>query len=136
MRHAIIFSVAAALFAAGCGGDEGPAVHPVTGKLTIGGKAVDGIQITFEPIGEGEAASGNTQPDGTYTLFTGVQGRVGAAAGKYKVVLVDPGGDDYMKEGATPKSEEDASSSGRIPADYTPKEVEVKAGENKIDIEV
>ena len=135
MRYGIIFSLVSALFAAGCGGEAGVATHPVKGKLTIGGKAIDGIQITFEPMTEGESASGNTQADGSYVLFTGVQGRPGAPAGKYRVVLADPGGTDYMDNPSGDTQPGAPDIKGRVPDGYTPKEVEVVAGENTIDIE-
>jgi hypothetical protein len=124
----------------GCNGGGGPETHPVTGKVTINGQPADGLQVTFNPVEPGkEAASGNVGPDGKYTLYTGIQGKEGAPAGKYKITFSDPSDSSYMDPGAS--GDPTKSASGRVPAEYrtassSPKEVEVTAGPNTIDIEI
>jgi hypothetical protein len=140
------------LILVGCG-PGGPATHEVTGKVTIGGEPAKDLSITFSPVSpDGQVASGSVGADGTYTLYTGAQGTPGAVAGKYKVVLTEAqaGGSgaatseeempDYMQSGEDPTKAEPEESGG-VPSEYTsaettPKEVEVKAGPNTIDIEI
>ncbi len=128
----------------GCG-EAGPKTYPVTGKVTIGGEPADGLQITFEPADNTmEIASGNVGADGTYTLYTGVSGKPGAMPGKYTVLLTDPSDESYMDEGPAPGLDETTEdptaggAGGRVPQEYqdNPKQVEVTAGDNKIDIEI
>jgi hypothetical protein len=71
----------------GC--DSGLPVNPVTGKVTLDGKAISGAIVTFQPVegGTGKPATGTTDANGVYTL-TDLRdkdiGR-GAEAGDYKV---------------------------------------------------
>jgi hypothetical protein len=123
----------------GCG-PSGPKTHSVTGKVTIDGEPAANVRITFQPVDEAnQAASGTVESDGSYTLYTGVSGTPGAMAGKYKVVLTPDMGADtsYMDSGGTAPPD----TSGEVPEEYrdpttTPKEVEVTAGQNSIDIEI
>jgi hypothetical protein len=141
------------VFTGGCDSSSGPKVHPVNGKLTIGGKPPSGVTITFHPVdASGEAASGRVDEQGNFKLYSGNQGREGAAAGKYKVVLTQTSAGtesgNYMK--AEKKSGARSSSSGpgvpgmpaaTFPKEYmsattSPKEVEVTSGTNEITIEI
>ncbi len=75
---------------AGCsGGGEGLAV--VKGKVSYKGKPVPNGTVNFLP-GDGNkpSATGEIQPDGSYTLKTFVSNRPseGAVIGKHKVVIV------------------------------------------------
>lgn len=134
----VAFSIALASLA-GCGGPAGPETYPVTGKVTIDGKPADGLSITFNPVETGkDAAGGNVGADGTYTLYTGVEGKEGAQPGKYKVTLSDPSDTSYMQSGGGDPTK---IQGGRVPVEYknsstTPKEVEVTAGPNTINIEI
>jgi hypothetical protein len=72
---------------AGCSGPSGPATVPVNGTLTIDGTPANNVTITLVPSDPGlEAAAGQVN-NGTFQLYTGVQGVPGAVPGKYKVVL-------------------------------------------------
>lgn len=116
---------------AGCGGDSGPPIYPVTGALKIGGKDMSDIQVQFHPAsGTGQMCTGNAK-DGKYVLYSDA-GKPGAPVGKYIVKLNDiGGGTDYMTSGDGGPPPE---TSARIPESYKPIEVEVKAESNTIDI--
>ena len=130
----------------GCG-PSGPKTYPVTGKVTIDGKPLANCRIDFLPVDSAnQAASGQIGADGTYTLYTGTTGAPGAMPGKYKVVLTPEAGDDASYMGGE-ESENDVGAeptiaeSGVVPKEYmdastTPKEVEVTAGQNTINIEI
>jgi hypothetical protein len=107
------------LCVAGCGGGI-PGLQRVTGKITVpgGGPPPKGeiSVVRFEPVagtqaeGQAKGASGDIQPDGTFTLTT-VQKNDGAFVGEYKVCftilkaypngpsLVDP---KFASAGTTP----------------------------------
>lgn len=77
----------ALLVTAGCGSSKPPA-YPVQGKITGGTSSVAGVVVSFAPLDAdlGVYSSGIVKDDGTYSLET-TDGRPGAVAGKYKVVL-------------------------------------------------
>jgi hypothetical protein len=112
------------LMLVGCG----PSISPVTGTVTYKGEPVKGGTLIFSPVGEGTAATGTVQDDGTYVLKTDTSN--GAQVGKVKVTYSAPGGEastDPKKQGiASPYV-------GLVPK--TP-EIEVKSGANTIDIEL
>jgi hypothetical protein len=120
-----------ALVLVGCGGDNGPRLASVTGKITIDGKPVSGAgiqMISQEP--NGSVAYGMTDESGYYEMAFG-QSRKGAFPGKNKVVLnsdsrISVGGEKY--DGAEV-----------FPAEYNTKSdkiVEVKDGANVFDFDV
>lgn len=81
-RASLIGIVLATVFITGCGNG----LSDVTGKVTLDGKAVPGLEVRFEPKdpGIGTTAIGYTKPDGTYQLhYPGDQ--IGAPAGEYEV---------------------------------------------------
>lgn len=122
------------------GGCNSSSTHPVSGKLTVDGQpAPENTRVTFQPVGEtGELASGAVDAQGNYTLYTGSQGEPGAGEGTYKVyVTPDSSGIDYMESGTGPPPD----AAGPFPKEWTqpsttPKQVEVSAGENTIDIDI
>jgi hypothetical protein len=70
-------------------GEAPPKLYPVTGKVVIGGKPLDKINVQLMPVDLGSTArpgSGTTDAEGKFTILT--NGDKGAAAGKYKVVLM------------------------------------------------
>lgn len=72
-------------------------------------------------------------------MFSGVKGDKGVQAGKYKVVLTELAGTDYMENPSSSAVDPtQAKKDGKIPASYSdsPKEVEVPADNNTIDIEI
>jgi hypothetical protein len=78
------FLSAVILTAAGCGGDK---TVKVEGLVTLDGKPLPGATVSFMPVGEGRAATGLTDADGSFRLGT-FRADDGALAGEYKVIVV------------------------------------------------
>jgi predicted small lipoprotein YifL len=82
------------LVIAGCG-EKKPATFPVTGTVTLDGKAVEGAQITFVGEPPEKSAATVTKADGSYEMATFDAGD-GALPGSYKIMVTkypsDPGG--------------------------------------------
>lgn len=76
---------ACCLTALGCGA-SGPALYPVTGRLSLkDGRPVAGAVVEFAAA-DGSGARGRTDPAGRFVLETG--GVPGAAAGPCRVAVV------------------------------------------------
>lgn len=128
----------ALLILTGCGGADTMQTAKVSGMVTLDGKAVTGGSLTLQPQSGGKSglvgksASGEVKPDGSFQLTTYSPGD-GAVIGKHQVVYSPPGV-------ATPEVPEGAHAEPqKVPYQgATPKqtEVEVKAGENKLTIEL
>jgi hypothetical protein len=79
------------LLTLGCGGSK--SVAPVSGKVTMDGKAVANATVTFSPIAPpgsidaGISSTGKTNDAGEYTL-TATSGQTGAQVGKHRVSIV------------------------------------------------
>ncbi len=112
----------------GCGGVDNP-VAPVNGVVTLNGKPVADMVVTFTPIpgktatvGEdnqpGKSATGNTDAEGKFTLST-YDRNDGALVGEHKVTVFGSGPDP------TPP--------GKLPKDFT---MEVQPGTNDIEIQL
>ncbi len=132
-----IVPVALMAVAIGCG-PGGPATVPVTGKITIGGQPANNVSISFIPETAGAPTASGTANNGTYTLYTGVDGKPGAVVGKYKVTLAAQGASD---EAAYRSGKAPGTGSLPFPAEYadptkTPLTKEVTASGGAIDIEV
>lgn len=86
LRHGLPL-VFAILFMTGCGSSKPPA-YVVKGKVTGGKSSLAGVMLSFSPVDadKGSFSSGAIKDDGSYELST-TDGRAGACAGKYKVVL-------------------------------------------------
>lgn len=69
----------------GCGSDS-PHVVPVKGKISYQGKPLTSGTVMLVPEGSGFGATGQIQPDGSFTL-TSFKQNDGAAPGKYKVTV-------------------------------------------------
>jgi hypothetical protein len=128
-------------FLVGCGtGSSG--AYPVTGKITIKGQPAKDVLLTFAPVGpQGEPATGVVNADGTYSLFTGIKGDAGALPGKYKVVITADLSKVNMAaaySGAKGPPQAPASPAGKEyeSAQTSPKEVEVQAQSNTINIDI
>ena len=71
----------------GCGG-SGPRLVSVHGLVTLNGKPLPGVSLSFVPDGshkEGWPGEGVTGPQGDYQAIT--RGESGLVPGKYKVVI-------------------------------------------------
>lgn len=133
-----------ALIAFGCG-PGGPPVYPVSGTVTIAGKPAGSVQVSLMPIaGSQQVAAGVTDAAGNYRLTWGSTPRLGAEAGRYKVVLNQLSSeteaeamDRYSGGGRkSPKEPKPAFPKEYSSAETSPKEVEVTSGENTINIEI
>ena len=123
--------VASALFIAlgGCGGNTGPELAPVSGRVTLDGAPLKGAQIMFQPETTGGSPSyGATDQEGRYELGF-KRGVHGALPGWHTVRIDEPTGADGKKLAGK-----------RLPARYndqTELREEVKSGEdNTIDFEL
>jgi hypothetical protein len=126
----------------GCSGGT-PATGKVSGTVTHDGQPVTSGSLTFAPTGGtvGKPASGIVKSDGSFTLTTYAPDD-GAVVGRHKVVYL-PGSAEsgQEQEPALPEpgehDEEEAAPevpfSGLVPKEA---EVEVKAGNNEINIEL
>jgi hypothetical protein len=80
--------ISAVFLAAGCAGDSGPRLVPVSGTVTLNGKPLEGAVVTFVPDAankEGRPGEDITGPEGNYKVMT--SGRSGVVPGKYKVTI-------------------------------------------------
>jgi len=147
----------ALVLAAGCGGSDGPALYPVTGRLTKGGQPLAGVNVNFAPE-SGPASAGRTNEDGKFVLNS-QSGRAGAVAGKHKVFLFDSSAsalsgpinmsNDATREammnqrsgGIGKRGEMKTTKSEKFPADYgsaqsTPFEFTVEEKSNEFDLAI
>jgi hypothetical protein len=130
-RHFVALLLGVAVVSlTGCGNNK-KKTNIVRGKVTFNGKEVPNGTITFFPE-NGPTASGEIQPDGSYTLTTFKTGD-GAIEGAYKVVIV-------AMQDQSNRLPEDRNP---LPATIVPDKytsiattdlrAEVKAGENTFD---
>jgi hypothetical protein len=140
-RRSIVFAGALSFFAfaSGCH-EKGPEFAPVKGVVRINGKPERGLLVRFAPDpGKGNNlpafATGKTDDQGVYTMnyeYRGKEG-VGAPVGWHRAAILD------SKVGATPQGQEPRPSA--VPHLYgnvatTPLLIEVKPGDNSIDLDV
>jgi hypothetical protein len=69
----------------GCGG-SGPKTAGTSGTVTMNGKPLSNVGVTFLPVKKGPVAIGNTNENGEFTLTTVRKGD-GAVIGKHKVTV-------------------------------------------------
>jgi hypothetical protein len=63
-----------------------PELAPVRGTVTMQGKPMSGVGVTFFPMGKGPIATGNTNAEGQFVLMTSEPGD-GASVGSHRVSL-------------------------------------------------
>ena len=78
--------LSALAFASGCS-KSGPELFTVSGTVTLQGKPLPNVIVTFIPDGEGKSASGTGDEEGNYKLSTFAPND-GALAGKYRVAIM------------------------------------------------
>jgi hypothetical protein len=110
--------------ALGCGGGDTKMV-PVSGKVTVNGKALTSGSVTYKPDKKkgntfGEEPMGEINAQGEYTLS--VRGKPGAPPGAYKVIVSSTGA---TTEDNTKVSAKNTVNPTYLSADITPLEVEV-----------
>lgn len=90
----VSFLSAVMLTTVGCG--SAGKTFKVEGVVTLDGKPLPGATVSFMPEGEGHAASGRTDADGSFRLTT-FRTDDGALPGNYKVViLVDEADEQFF----------------------------------------
>lgn len=130
----------------GCG-DSGPPLGTVSGVVTLDGNPQPNVAVTFIPAEGGAAASGQTDANGKYELFS--LDRKGALIGKHKVAITtvqQPKAAAMEMSSDSPEYANQGSSSNYnvkftepIPAKYnrqTELTEEVKSGANTINFDL
>ncbi len=145
----VFLGVACCVAIVGCG-PPGPKTVPVTGTLTIDGQPADHIVITLTPVEDTNlpVATGNVT-NGSFELYSGIQGEAGAVPGKYKVMLAASA--ETSKEAAMARYSSGAKTNVAPDADAkkslpfatkyassatSDKEVEITKGKNDLKIDV
>ena len=154
MRFLLFASMFAILFShAGCGPGQ-VSVYSVKGKLTRSGYPLGDVHLMLSPAEAGDRllSSADVGLDGSFELKCS-DGRMGAAAGSYKVVLANKVTDDGMagmkeamekmkgKSGPPDMSKMMSGGDAPFPAEYSdpktsPKTVEVKAEDQTLNIDI
>lgn len=82
--------MAGVLFTLGCGG---PTTIPGVGSITLDGKPLEGVEVQFVPDpakgAGGEAATGQSDAKGSFTLKSNRLEKEGIVPGVYRVVITD-----------------------------------------------
>ncbi len=137
-----LVGVAALVVASGCT-PSGPATVLVSGKLTIGGQPANDVTITLTPIDSTLVTASGPVTNGTFKLYSGVEGKEGAMPGKYKVGLaaVSSAADASAMYSGTAGGGPPPTPTAPFPARYTSagtsdKEVEVPKGGGELVIDI
>ena len=123
---AVLVTLAAVV---GCSGGSKSLGSSVTGVVTVNGSpAPAGLEISFQPVGDGAASFGTTDSEGKYSLQMTPRLK-GASPGENLVAVSFP-----VNEG----EEEEAPASFKISKTFTDGtyKVTVNSGQNTIDLEV
>src|SRR4051812_48383729 len=134
-----LVSLSCVLIASCSGG--GPALAPVTGRVTYKGKPVASAAVSFAPEGGGaRIATGQTDSEGRFTLGTFAIGD-GATIGAHRVSVIARGPDRPAKPGETGSGMPGEMMPGdpTIPTKFFSPDssgltAEVKRGKNHIDL--
>lgn len=142
LMYLVIVGILAA--GVGCGGGvTKPKLYPVSGEVTVAGKPLADCGIQFISTKSPTLAfAGTLDSDGQYTLADREDGRPGAEPGMYKVILqpsMEAAKKAMMAGGQTGPTT--GPPDAGFPVEFSqaatsPKEVEVKAESNTIDIEI
>lgn len=103
----VLIALSAPLLCGCGGGDESLETAPVSGRVTMDGAPLPGVQVTVEPIAEGSTANpgtgsfGKTDDDGRYELRLMTSDETGAVVGKHKVRIVTPEPEEYAQNDIT-----------------------------------
>ena len=143
MSHRCVLAlngICIAISLAGCKSEPKIEVGKVQGVVRVNGHPQRGASLQFTPDREKGSglpifANGTSDDQGKYTLKFGYQGKIteGAPVGWYRVMALD------TTVGFTPQGQDPKPSA--IPMAYgspttTPLLVEVKAGDNTIDLDI
>jgi len=83
----LICSSVVILFVSGCGGREYPPTYETTGLITLDGKPIEGVTVSFLPQDGQQPANGKTDTNGQYRL-TSFSRNDGAMAGTFAIVMM------------------------------------------------
>jgi hypothetical protein len=137
--------------ASGSGTINGRRLYLVQGTLLVDGRPPKDVVVQLIPVDpiDNPVAAGRCDAQGKFTLLSGRQGKKGAAAGKYKVVLVQMGQsvEDYAKAleerarkrdlfAPPPEGPKPTFHSKYLHAATSDKEVAIEAKSNIIDLDV
>ncbi|MFO0844252.1 MAG: hypothetical protein U0797_17960 [Gemmataceae bacterium] len=135
-RYALKALAAASVGLLGCGGR--PQVHPVEGKLLVGGRPAANARLAFHPLGGGASGArvpvATTWEHGTFRLTTYASGD-GAPAGEYAVTVVWPDDSLALDECADPVAHDRLAGSYSDPARTTLR-VTIRPGRNEVPLRV
>jgi hypothetical protein len=93
IRNLAFAAVAGVMAVSLVGCSSGPAYVPVSGVVTLNGKAFSNCIVTFQPMSTtdnpnpGRGSSGRTDQNGQFTLKCD-DGRPGAAVGKHRIRII------------------------------------------------
>lgn len=123
------------------GAPEGPKLYPVKGKLTVAGNVAAGVRLMLVPVDPAynPIATGLCLEDGTFALTSGTEGNVGAAAGKYKIVLLQLGSAppaEQIEAGRITDASKPPFNAKYLTAPTSDKEVTVEPKSNSLAIDV
>lgn len=113
------------LVIAGCNsGASFPKTYPVTGKVTVNGKSIEGAMVTFQKEDGKENAIGTTDSKGEFSLSMFQPGD-GAVPGQYRISVskLPPG---VAAAPTTPPPGQ--LGAAELPADYAPPQDNSKGG--------
>jgi len=109
-------ALAAVMLGSGCFGQQGLETAPVTGTVTYNGKPLPYGTVSFRPPA-GSPATGNIQPDGSFSLSTYGNGD-GAIVGTHQVSVTATEAHAGTRQQADPNTEMTVPKS-MIPKKYT-----------------
>lgn len=140
-KFATVLAACGLLVLVGCGGDDGPKVYKVTGKLTVNGQAPsEDIAMMFHPENkENVMGSAVFESDGTFRVVSGTKGADGLQPGTYKVYLAQSAAPEMTAptDGGGKAKNEAPQEKITFPEAWaspetTPKSVEIKAETNDL----
>ena len=83
----------------GCADEKtGPGLGSVKGLVTLEGKPLPNVTVTFTPVEKGSTSSGTTDQNGKYSLRYSAS-LFGAVPGEHKVTVVAAGPEDEANDG-------------------------------------
>jgi hypothetical protein len=149
-RLSLVLPLLLSILAVGCSG--GPKLVPVTGKVTMNGKAIKNVKVAFHPDPDkgntGPGSAGTTDDDGNFTLKCTQGDKPGAISGHHRVILTDldtfgnvfVGRGNYRSEDGKGGTKE-VPTKPRFPAVYadlaqTPLKQEVKDAMGPVTIDI
>ena len=120
-RHCRDWCVLALFLLAGCARTDQPALGTVHGTITLDGKPLRGVTVSFHPLDGGRQSYDKTDDQGGYNVVY-LRDIRGAKVGKHRVTIRSVGGDKPEKE--------------IVPARYSAEtilQVDVTSGDNQFD---